>query len=177
MTTPRASRPEPAFYFLPADAGTGLLDWAAVRARFAAAENYWVSTASPEGAPHAMPVWGVWLDEAFVFSTSPVSRKGRNLTQNPRVAVHLESGEEVVVIEGEAEVVRDADRIARFKAAYDPKYRWDLTPEQLAIGGIFAVRPRKAFAWRGSRNPAFGGSATRFRFDPGDAHRRTEAPA
>lgn len=165
MTNPTASRPEPAGYFLPADEGPGLLDWQSAVEKIAAAENYWVATVRPDGRPHTMPVWGVWLDGAFYFSTSPQSRKARNIAGNPAVVVNLESGSEVVVFEGNAEPVADDDTIIAFRDAYNPKYAWDLTPEQLQKGGVFAVRPRVAFGWLGNRDERFSGAATRWTFD------------
>ncbi len=141
----------------------GLLDWSETAKRFAAARNYWVSTASLAGHPHAMPVWGVWLDDRFVFSTSPASRKARNLMSNPEVTVHLEDGDAVVIIEGRAAEVRDPIGLSAFLTAYNPKYRWDFTLEQVARG-VFDVHPARAFAWLGSEGESFGGSATRWSF-------------
>ena len=40
-------------------------------------------------------------------------RKGRNLAENPNVAVHLESGDDVVILEGVAEVVTDPGLVER----------------------------------------------------------------
>ena len=31
--------------------------------------------------PHVMPVWGVWHADVLLFSTSPASRKAKNLEQ------------------------------------------------------------------------------------------------
>jgi hypothetical protein len=80
-----------------------MLPWSWVEERLASGRNYWISTTRPDGAPHAMPVWGLWFEGALVFSTSPVSRKGRNFSRDPRTVAHLESGDEVVVLEGEVE--------------------------------------------------------------------------
>jgi len=65
--------------------------------------------APPEGAsgPHTRPVWGVWRDGGFWFSTGSQAR--RNLEANAAITVHLESGEEVVIVEGVAERVMDLD--------------------------------------------------------------------
>jgi hypothetical protein len=159
------SRPATPGYFRPENEGTGLLDWEDIARRFAAPRNYWVSTASKAGRPHAMPVWGVWLDDHFAFSTSPDSRKARNLRENPQIAVHLEDGNAVIVIEGRAAELRDTADLLAFLAAYNPKYNWNFTPDQVARG-VFAVRPAQAFAWLGGEGEAFGGTATRWQFDP-----------
>ncbi len=112
-----------------------------------------------------MPVWGVWLDPTFVFSTSPISRKARNLASNSHVVVHLESGADLVVIEGVAEEVRERAALESFVAAYNPKYGWDFVLAQVEGGGVYAVRPRIAFSWLGDQGEAFSGTATRWRFE------------
>ena len=162
--SPVASRPEPAGYFLPADQGSGLLDWGDTVARLSLARNYWVATADADGRPHSMPVWGVWLDDRFVFSTSPVSRKARNLKANPQAVLHLESGAELVVVECTASEVRDPARLGAFLAAYNPKYDWNFTAADVENGGVYELRPVKAFAWLGDHGEAFSGTATRWSF-------------
>ena len=159
------SRPSTPGYFRAENEGAGLLEWAETARRFAAPRNYWVSTSSKTGRPHAMPVWGVWQGDRFVFSTSPESRKARNLIDNPQVAVHLEDGNVVIVIEGRAVELRDAAELLAFLDVYNPKYKWNFTPDQVARG-VFAVRPEQAFAWLGGEGEAFGGTATRWQFEP-----------
>lgn len=158
------SRPSTPGYFKPEHEGAGLLDWDKTAQRFAAVRNYWVSTASANGRPHSMPVWGVWLGDRFLFSTSPDSRKAHNLRDNPQVAIHLEDGNAVVVIEGRATEISDSTELLAFLEAYNPKYTWDFTPDQVSRG-VFDVRCEQAFAWLGSEGEAFGGTATRWRFD------------
>ncbi len=72
-----------------------------------------VSTASPKGAPHAMPIWYAWKDGKVLFHTGPESKKMRNLRANPRVSVVVDSKVapyKVVVIEGTAtELPEDRD--------------------------------------------------------------------
>jgi len=111
-----------------------------------------------------MPVWGVWLDDRFVFSTSPASRKARNLLANPHAVLHLESGAELVVVECTASEVRDPARLDAFLAAYNPKYDWSFTTADVENGGVYELRPVKAFAWLGDQGEAFSGTATRWSF-------------
>jgi nitroimidazol reductase NimA-like FMN-containing flavoprotein (pyridoxamine 5'-phosphate oxidase superfamily) len=160
----KRSRPATPGYFRPEQEGSGLLDWDETARRFAAPRNYWVNTASKSGRPHAMPVWGVWLGDRFAFSTSPESRKARNLLENPAVCVHLEDGNVVIVIEGRAVELRDRTELLAFLDVYNPKYKWNFAPDQVARG-VFAVRPEQAFAWLGGEGEAFGGTATRWQFE------------
>jgi hypothetical protein len=94
---PRSERPglDPA-YGISAEE-EGLLPWSWVRDQTERSRNYWVCTTRPDGRPHAMPVWGVWIDDTLWFSTGDGSVKARNLAADPRVAVHLESGDECVI--------------------------------------------------------------------------------
>jgi len=157
---PEASRPRfPDVYGIHEDAA-GLLDWSWATERLAAARNYWVSTTRPDGRPHAMPVWGLWHEDAFYFSSAPSSRKAQNLAAKSAVVVHLESGDEVVVVEGHAEQATDEELLARLSEDYTRKYGYEVT--FTAEGrGLVAVRPQVAYAWR---EPDFPASATRFRF-------------
>jgi len=80
----------------------GLLDWSWAVTRLESALNYWFATTRSDGRPHAMPAWAVWLDGALYFEGSPMTRRARNLAANPAVVVHLESGDDVVILEGDA---------------------------------------------------------------------------
>jgi pyridoxine/pyridoxamine 5'-phosphate oxidase len=145
---PSLSRPWMPNYGLPAtqpDPDTA--NWDQAREQLTAARNYWLTTANPAGRPHAMPVWGLWLDEAVIFSTGRDSRKGRDLAANPEAVIHLESGDDAVILEGAVEEVTNPALLARFAEAYEAKYQFspDTTNPQDAT---YALRPRVAFTWR-----------------------------
>jgi len=161
-TTPTPGRPVmPADYGLqPPEGGSGLLSWEQVSRKIATSRNYWINTTRPDGRPHAMPVWGVWVRETFLFSTSRASTKGRNLAHQPDLVVHLESGDDVVILEGLAQPVDDPALLAEFVAAYDLKYnvRPDIAdPKNVTL----ALRLKVALAWLESD---FVGGATRWQF-------------
>jgi PPOX class probable F420-dependent enzyme len=134
--------------------------WRDVVAQVARARNYWVGTTRPDGRPHAMPVWGVWVDDTLLFSTDPRSRKGRNLAASPAVVVHLESGDEVVIVEGLVEPVTDEGVLARYVDAYDAKYQFRPNPDD-GTSVVYALRPQVAFTWG---EVDFVDSAVRWRF-------------
>jgi hypothetical protein len=133
--------------------------WARAVEQIANAHNYWISTTRPDGRPHAMPVWGVWVDGALLFGTDRTSRKGRNIAANAAIVAHLESGDDVVVLEGVAEEVADAALLARYVEAYDAKYQFRLDTSDAATV-TYALRPRVAFTWL---ERDFTGSALRWR--------------
>ncbi|MGI5129256.1 TIGR03618 family F420-dependent PPOX class oxidoreductase [Pseudonocardia sp. CA-107938] len=52
-----------------------------------------LATVTPDGAPHAVPVFVTTLGERIAFFTGPHTRKARNLQQDPRVALSLASAD------------------------------------------------------------------------------------
>jgi PPOX class probable F420-dependent enzyme len=136
-----------------------MLPWSWAVERLERSRNYWIASTRPDGSPHAAPVWGVWIDDSVVFGTHSLSRKARNLRRDPRVAVHLESGDETVILEGEAELIEPDDRIAD---AFEPKYEWRPDPSTAADESWFRLRPRVAYAWL---ERDYVKSATRFTFE------------
>jgi PPOX class probable F420-dependent enzyme len=156
---PEAARPKfPGVYGIRADA-EGLLDWSWAEERLVSARNYWVTTVRADGSPHAMPVWGLWHEDAFYFSSSPDSRKAKNLAANPAVTVHLESGDEVVVVEGRADYESGEDVLRRLGEDYSRKYSFEVN--FTAGRPLVVVRPRVAYAWVEQDFPK---TATRFTF-------------
>ena len=158
---PEASRPHmPGYGILDADAGRGLLPWSWASQRIAESRNYWIITTRQDGRPHVMPVWGVWLNDRFYFSTGRNTRKARNLGANPNCVVSVERAGEAVIVEGLAAELTDPTVFAQFADAYDAKYGW--RPEQGA-DPTYVVSPRVAFAFIENAEE-FAGAATRWRF-------------
>jgi general stress protein 26 len=144
--------------------GKGMIPWSWANEQMAQSRNYWIATTRPDGRPHAMPVWGVWLDETLYFGTDGGSRKARNIAANPYIVAHVESGNDVVIVEGVVKVVEEMEllrRVARALAAKYPPYN----PEpDLGMGDNvwYVLRPQKALAWLESDFPK---TATRWKFD------------
>ncbi len=139
---PKASRPHMQGYGVPQSA-EGMLPWECAEKRFSKSHNYWLTTVRPDGAPHTMPVWGVWLDGAWYCSTSAKSRKARNLSKNRHCIVCNENAAEAVIMEGVARKLPAAKVPKRAFPAYKAKYGWELDPK---TGPVFEVRPRVIFA-------------------------------
>ena len=142
------------------------LPWMWATEQLSRARNYWIATIRPNGQPHTRPVWGVWFNDTFYFSTGSLA--AQNLAAHPAITVHLESGSEVVIIEGVAEQVTDASLVERVVSMYNQKYNWDVDPNNLP-GPFYAVHPGVAFGWHSDesgldRGSAFHGTATRWRF-------------
>jgi nitroimidazol reductase NimA-like FMN-containing flavoprotein (pyridoxamine 5'-phosphate oxidase superfamily) len=140
---PRATRPHmPGYGIAAAEAGQGLLPWDWAVERLSKGYTYWLCTTRPDGRPHAMPIWGIWLDDAFLFSTGRQSRKARNLQANPCCVVGVEVESDSVVVEGTAEEVEDQQLLQKFAKNYQAKYEWDMEGFEEPV---FAVRPSVVF--------------------------------
>jgi hypothetical protein len=157
MAEPRASRPDMPGYGV-TEGIEGMLDWSWARVRLERTRNYWIGSVTPGGAPHAMPVWGVWLDDLFHFSTGVTSKKARNLRHNPRCTVTTELADEPVIVEGRAAPMDPALHM-QVLAAYAEKYSWAGDP-----GGWLTVTPAKAFGFI-EQEASFASAATRWTWD------------
>jgi PPOX class probable F420-dependent enzyme len=153
----------PGYGVLPAGEGTGLLPWAEVERRLTVAHDYWCATVRPDGAPHVMPVWGVWLEGQLWFSSSLRSRKARNLDADPRCTLTTDDAGDPAVLEGTARRETDRAALESFLAAVNAKYHAGLTIDFLdpAVNGSYAVTPRRVFALN---HDDFTGSPTRWTF-------------
>lgn len=123
-----------------------MLPWAHAVERLERARYYWLATTRPDRRPHVTPLWGVWVDGGLYFDGPPTTRWGRNLAANPEVSVHLESGNDVVILEGLVEDLTTAAEVgASVVKAWDAKYG-RLHPDPCG-SGILRLRPRTARAW------------------------------
>lgn len=163
---PTRSRPTvPDGYGVPVSS-KGMLTWAQVEQRLIESKHYWLATVRPDGRPHVVPRWGVWLDGRFWYDGAPTTRHAQNLRANPHVTLNLENGWEAVIVEGTSEPARaPADGLgARLSEAFG-KYResgYTPGPDSWAGedgGGLRVITPVTAMAWF-----SFPTDMTRFRF-------------
>jgi hypothetical protein len=124
--------------------------WSEVAARLAPWRNYWVGTTNPDGSPHAAPVWGVVVDDAWYAYTDRTSVKARNLAADPRAVVHLEDGDDVLIVHGR--LVPVASGLGPVAAAFAAKYAEpddvQYHPSTADPGTVFyRLEPTKARAW------------------------------
>ena len=155
--TPKSTRPHMPGYGLP-KGSKGLLPWAWAEQRLKKSHNYWISTARPDGRPHMMVIWGLWIDGAFYFSSGAQSRKAKNLESNPHCVLGTEMAHEAVIVEGEASLLPQESKAAIFKP-YEKKYKLDMS--QFGSEPVFVVHPTLVFALPEKKYPK---SVTRWEF-------------
>ena len=99
----------------------------------------WLTTMRSDGTPLPAPVWFLWQDSRFLIYSQPKAKRIRNIANNPRVAINLNtdlSGNRVVVVTGMASV--DVSAVpANEIPAYIEKYhegilQINMTPESMA---------------------------------------------
>jgi hypothetical protein len=159
---PRVDRPE-----IPAEYGVSKarehVEWSHVEERFTKDRVYWIATAGSSGRPRVRPIDGLFVDGVIYVGGSPETRWVREIAANPHVSIHLDGVDDVVIAEGDAEVLASVDdelakRLAAASNAKFPEY--GMTPASYTGGGVIAIRTRKVIAWTDfTKNP------TRFTFD------------
>ena len=143
------------------------LKWEEITDRLVGAHNYWLATSRPEGQPHVVPRWGVWLDDAFWYDGSPETRHVKNLGHSGPCVLHLEDGAAATIVEGvsaRSEPIH-GELGERLSIEFGRKYSDDgYSPRPTAwsdeiAGGMRRLSPVKVVAWTN-----FPRDVTRFTF-------------
>jgi general stress protein 26 len=177
VQAPTAARPHmPGYGLLPASQGSGLLPWSWAVERLRDSRNYWLTTVWPDGRPHVMPVWAVWMDETanandpeagtrpsgtLWFSSGLRSRKVRNIQAGSDVSVAAEDALNPVVLEGSVRIETENSALQAFLDAMNAKYATSYGPELIdpATNAAMEITPRWVF---GLTEDDFGGSPTKW---------------
>lgn len=161
MAEPKVSRPHIPGYGVPKTM-KGTLSWDWARNRLERAMVYRMATADASGAPHLIPIWGAWVNDRWYVEGGPTRWK-RNLKANPQLAINVEFGDEVVLVEGAGREIESFDD-AEAKAVLEgyAKYKaigYEAEASNWTGGGLWELKPAKAFAWS-----SFPKDITRFTF-------------
>jgi PPOX class probable F420-dependent enzyme len=108
-----------------------------------------VSSHGPRGWPHMMPLWYVLRDGELWVWTYAKSQKVKNLERDPRATLLVETGVEYgelrgVMIEAEAELIRDTDEIVEFGKELTIRYGEGIeSVEGDAAAALVAQAPKR----------------------------------
>jgi hypothetical protein len=137
------------------------LEWETVRDELQRAQHCWIVTVREDGRPHAVPVDGVWVEDAWYYGGSDETVHHRSVVANPEVVMHLENGMKAVIVEGEVRRTNPTAALAqRLATASQEKYGYGMDASEYESGGVLTLLPRRVLAWM-----AFPKDATRFRFE------------
>jgi len=86
-----------------------------------------VATVGPEGEPHVVPLWFVWLDGVMFVNTTLGNRTVRNVERDPRTAATVDDGEQYeelrgAVLRGRLEAASGDSRLQEVGDAFAAKY-------------------------------------------------------
>lgn len=119
----------------------------------------WIGTVRPDGHPHLVPVWFVWDGKEVVIFSQPGSQKVRNLRANSHVVLALDDtkgGEDVVNIEGEAELLPSGSDSLMTDRAYNEKYGEEMRGMNVTVEALakeysqgIRVTPRRFLGYAG----------------------------
>jgi pyridoxamine 5'-phosphate oxidase-like protein len=149
------------------DKPASFLTWDWVAAQLTESKNYWLCSVRPDGRPHSVPRWAVFMDGKIYYDGSPETRHARNIELNPNITVNLESGTEAIILEGTSVPAEKPSRefAQKLSQAYKKKYRelgYAPEPNSWDGGGLFVFTPRQCIAWS-----KFNEDPTKFIFEEG----------
>lgn len=125
-----------------------------------------LATASPDGRPHVVPLWFVWVDGTVFLNSTLGNVTIRNLEANPQATGSIDDGEAYdelrgVLVHGRVERADGDPRVAAAKELWSVKYmggnpvpydRWKnrvwlrLTPSSIASWDFRKIPEAKARA-------------------------------
>ncbi len=128
------------------------LTWAEVAERLAPSRTYWLATTNRDGSPQVAPVWAVVVDDTVHVYSERSTAKARNVARDPRVALHLGDGEDVLIVHGRLEDLGLPPGQPAVMAAYRAKYTQPgdlayLPDADPAFDVLWALRPTSARTW------------------------------
>ena len=114
-----------------------------------------VATAGKGGMPHLVPVCHVLHNGKIYFASGDDGRKMKNLAENPRVTVTVDSYSDVwpalrgVMVQGTAKLIEGGPRFRRIRALLYRKY--PQYPREAALSEsdsvVVEVTPVRVFSW------------------------------
>ena len=109
-------------------------------------DDAWVATASADGMPCLVPLSFVWDRGTLLLATRRTNPTAVNVTPSGQAKVTLGHTRDVVLIEGTAEIVEEADLPAESGEAFAEKLHWDLRGRPTWV--YLRITPCTVKAWR-----------------------------
>jgi hypothetical protein len=98
-------------------------------------------------------VWGAVVGPSLFVYTERRTRKARNIAANPAITLHLESGDDVLIVQGSAQDLGEPSCRPDVLAAFEHKYTQPgdaryLPSADPSFDVLYVIRPQRAVAWR-----------------------------
>ncbi|GAA5098126.1 hypothetical protein GCM10025760_33020 [Microbacterium yannicii] len=118
----------------------------------APAVDVWVASASPDAAPHLVPLSLAWVHDRVVIAVEGGSVTARNIEASGVARLGLGPTRDVAMIDAVLERSVGVDDDESLGAAYAAQADWD--PRGLAGYVFLVLRPTRIQAWRESNELA-----------------------
>jgi hypothetical protein len=134
------------------DKPVSFVTWEWVAAQLTESKNYWLCSVRPNGQPHVIPRWGVFVDGKIYYDGSPETRHGRNIKLSPNISVHLENGAQPIILYGiSVPSAKPSPELGKkLSQAYKEKYK-DLgyapEPNSWDAGGLYLFTLHQCITW------------------------------
>ena len=129
----------------------GFIPWSKIDHALRAFRSIWISTTRPDGRPHAVPVWYIWDGRNLYFISGRNLQKAKNLAHQAWIVVHAGDGDDVILLEGRAEIVTKREEMERIDDAYRAKYVDPGSGAQATIfepeANLYGVHVKHVMAW------------------------------
>jgi nitroimidazol reductase NimA-like FMN-containing flavoprotein (pyridoxamine 5'-phosphate oxidase superfamily) len=115
--------------------------------------SLWLSTTRPDGRPHCVPVWYVWLPEepAVYIATHYTAVKAHNLQSQPAVVLCAGNADDTIILEGTTRLVGEGEEQELANRMWMEKYVDPHSGAQATIGHpddrIYHVAIHKIMTW------------------------------
>lgn len=118
------------------------------RARLSSDQNVWISTGSPDGIPHLVPLSLAWLDGTIVVATPSSTPTARNASASGRARAALDDADDVVIFDADVESYPFDEAPAALVDGYIERVGWD-PRDNAGTWSLLALRPRTGHVWNG----------------------------
>jgi general stress protein 26 len=132
---------------------SGHIPWRKVDIWLQSYRSIWLSTTRPDGRPHCVPVWYIWLgDEKRVYIvTHYTAVKAKNLAHQPYVVLTAGNADDSIILEGTAHLVTETAERERINRLWMEKYVDPTSGAQATVGGaddrMFRVEISHIMIW------------------------------
>ncbi len=108
-----------------------------------------VGTVSPNGEPHVVPMWFVWLDGSIYMNTLNKARRTRDIETGSRVAVCIDGGHEYSELCGAVLYgsFADAGDVPHVRKIFGEKYWNGMDIPEVKSHRWIVMRPDKIVSW------------------------------
>jgi PPOX class probable F420-dependent enzyme len=109
-----------------------------------------LATVGSDGLPHVVPVCYLFEEGVFYVATDYGTRKYRNVRENPRAALVVDTyrPHRAVMVQGEVEVLERGEEFRRIRQRFYERFDWARKdPWEEGEAPILKLRPLRKVSW------------------------------